>query len=106
MTTDPPDDATNRRLHRLEGAYNLRDLGGLPTEDGGETLTGRVFRSDSLQSVTIGDVARLRGPRPEIAVLDGVLGVGGAAEHPVGHGEQIAPVARPLLVRQLHVTRI
>jgi protein-tyrosine phosphatase len=59
MTTDRPDDASNRRLHRLEGAYNLRDLGGLPTEDGGETLTGRVFRSDSLQSVTLGDVARL-----------------------------------------------
>jgi protein tyrosine/serine phosphatase len=40
------------RTHRLEGVYNLRDLGGLPTEDGGTTRTGRLFRSDSLQSVT------------------------------------------------------
>lgn len=49
----------HRRQHRLEGAYNLRDLGDLPTEDGGRTSTGRVFRSDSLQSLTPGDVARL-----------------------------------------------
>jgi protein-tyrosine phosphatase len=47
------------RLHRLQGAYNLRDLGGLPTEDGGTTRPGRVFRSDSLQSVTPEDVALL-----------------------------------------------
>jgi protein-tyrosine phosphatase len=40
------------RHHRLDGVYNLRDLGGLPTEDGGTTCRGRVFRSDSLQSVT------------------------------------------------------
>jgi protein-tyrosine phosphatase len=40
------------RRHRLEGVYNLRDLGGLPTEDGGTTRRGRLFRSDSLQSVT------------------------------------------------------
>lgn len=52
-------DAGSARLHRLEGAYNLRDLGNLPTEDGGRTRSGRVFRSDSLQSVTAADVALL-----------------------------------------------
>jgi protein-tyrosine phosphatase len=55
MTGEPPND----RLHRLQGAHNLRDLGGLPTEDGGSTRRGRVFRSDSLQSVTAADVALL-----------------------------------------------
>jgi protein-tyrosine phosphatase len=52
-------DLPGSRVHRLEGAYNLRDLGDLPTEDGGRTRTGRVFRSDSLQSVTAGDIALL-----------------------------------------------
>ncbi len=49
----------DQRLHRLEGVYNLRDLGGLPTEDGRVTRHGRVFRSDSLQSVSARDVALL-----------------------------------------------
>lgn len=48
-----------RRRHRLEGVYNLRDLGDLPTEGGGRTRTGRIFRSDSLQSVSVADVALL-----------------------------------------------
>jgi protein tyrosine/serine phosphatase len=55
-----PDAGTGeQRLHRLEGVYNLRDLGGLPTEDGRTTVPGRVFRSDSLQSVSARDVALL-----------------------------------------------
>jgi protein-tyrosine phosphatase len=47
------------RAHRLAGVYNLRDLGGLPTEDGGITRPGRLFRSDSLQSITAEGVALL-----------------------------------------------
>lgn len=53
MTTAPD------RRHRLEGVYNLRDLGGLPTEDGSATCTGRIFRSDSLQSLTPAGAATL-----------------------------------------------
>ncbi|MFC7583271.1 tyrosine-protein phosphatase [Nonomuraea antimicrobica] len=45
----------------LEGAVNARDLGGLPTRDGGHTLRGRIFRADNLQSLTPGDVTRLVG---------------------------------------------
>jgi protein-tyrosine phosphatase len=70
MTTERRADSPNPRLHRLEGAYNLRDLGGLPTEDGGETLTGRVFRSDSLQSVTLADVQRLHDALAVRSLID------------------------------------
>jgi hypothetical protein len=47
------------RILALTGAFNVRDLGGLPTEDGGITRPGRLFRSDSLQSVDDRDVAML-----------------------------------------------
>ena len=43
----------------LEGAVNVRDLGGLPGEDGRQTLSGRLLRSDNLQDLSPGDVARL-----------------------------------------------
>jgi protein-tyrosine phosphatase len=38
---------------------NVRDLGGLPTTDGGTTVSGRVLRSENLQELTPGDIARL-----------------------------------------------
>ncbi|GAA0262572.1 tyrosine-protein phosphatase [Actinomadura nitritigenes] len=40
----------------LDGAVNARDLGGLPTADGGATRRGRVLRSDNLQDLTVTDV--------------------------------------------------
>jgi protein-tyrosine phosphatase len=43
----------------LQGAVNMRDLGGLPTVDGGTVKAGRVFRSDNLQGLTEDDIARL-----------------------------------------------
>ncbi|HEU5160298.1 MAG TPA: tyrosine-protein phosphatase [Streptosporangiaceae bacterium] len=43
----------------LDGAVNVRDLGGLPTNDGGATRPGLVLRADNLQELTPGDVARL-----------------------------------------------
>jgi protein-tyrosine phosphatase len=43
----------------LEGAVNVRDLGGLPTDDGGETLPGRLLRADNLQELSSSDVSRL-----------------------------------------------
>ncbi|GAA2316588.1 tyrosine-protein phosphatase [Nonomuraea roseoviolacea subsp. roseoviolacea] len=45
----------------LEGAVNVRDLGGLPTVDGGVTRYGRILRSDNLQGLTDRDVSRLVG---------------------------------------------
>jgi protein-tyrosine phosphatase len=37
---------------QAEGLLNLRDLGGLPIEGGGETLPGRLLRSDSPHQLT------------------------------------------------------
>jgi protein-tyrosine phosphatase len=49
---------TDRWLH-LDGTTNTRDLGGLPTLDGGETAFGRVLRSDNLQTLSESDVRTL-----------------------------------------------
>ncbi|MGZ4507345.1 MAG: tyrosine-protein phosphatase [Blastococcus sp.] len=47
------------RWVRLDGTTNTRDLGGLPTADGGQTATGRILRSDNLQTLSGDDVRRL-----------------------------------------------
>jgi protein-tyrosine phosphatase len=43
----------------LEGAVNVRDLGGLPISDGGSTVPGRLLRSENLQELTARDVVTL-----------------------------------------------
>jgi len=43
----------------LEGLDNVRDVGGLPTRDGGRTRTGVLLRSASLHYVTPTDVEHL-----------------------------------------------
>ncbi|MFT4165645.1 MAG: tyrosine-protein phosphatase [Microlunatus sp.] len=45
----------------MEGLVNLRDVGGMPTRDGGEISAGRLLRSDNLQGLTQGDIDRLLG---------------------------------------------
>jgi protein-tyrosine phosphatase len=45
----------------LEGLANLRDVGGMPTSDGGEISAGRLLRSDNLQGLTPADIDRLLG---------------------------------------------
>jgi protein-tyrosine phosphatase len=47
------------RWVQLDGAVNVRDLGGLPTTDGGTTTLGRAYRADNLQGLTEADVRRL-----------------------------------------------
>jgi len=39
------------RFIELDGVFNFRDLGGLPTRDGGITRAGMMFRSDALHHV-------------------------------------------------------
>lgn len=46
-------DTLDRSRHLpLEGSFNIRDLGGYPTQSGSETRFGRVFRADSLHCLT------------------------------------------------------
>jgi protein tyrosine/serine phosphatase len=54
MTTSRTD-----RWLRLDGTANTRDLGGMPTTDGGTTVPGRILRSDNLQTLSPDDVRRL-----------------------------------------------
>jgi protein-tyrosine phosphatase len=43
----------------LDGAVNVRDLGGLATCNGGHTVGGRLLRGDNLQELSAADVGRL-----------------------------------------------
>jgi len=54
----------------LEGVTNARDLGGLPTDDGGKTVAGRLLRSDNLQELTPDDIAKLTGEYGLTTVVD------------------------------------
>lgn len=45
----------------LDGVVNMRDVGGIPTTDGGAIRPGRLLRSDNLQSLSPADIAELRG---------------------------------------------
>ncbi len=50
----------------FDGLVNLRDVGGLPTDDGRRITPGRLLRSDNLQSLTPTDRQRL----DELGVTD------------------------------------
>lgn len=50
---------TTARLVRLEGTFNLRDLGGYQTQDGHTVRPGLVYRGDALHRLTDADLARL-----------------------------------------------
>jgi len=43
----------------LDGLVNLRDVGGIPTVDGGRVAPGRLLRSDNLQTLTDSDIDEL-----------------------------------------------
>ena len=45
----------------LDGLANMRDVGGIPTTDGGKIIPGRLLRSDNLQTLTTSDVDQLLG---------------------------------------------
>ena len=45
----------------MDSIYNMRDLGGLPTADGGWTRPGILYRSDALTTPTPADIKRLQG---------------------------------------------
>lgn len=49
----------SRRHLPLEGAHNVRDLGGFPTQDGGRTAWRQFLRADSLHRLSENEVAHL-----------------------------------------------
>ncbi|MCU1590759.1 MAG: protein tyrosine/serine phosphatase [Frankiales bacterium] len=58
------------RWIELDGAVNVRDLGGLTTDDGGTTAQGVLLRSDNLQGLSDKDVRRLVDDYGVCTVLD------------------------------------
>ena len=81
----------------LEGADNVRDLGGLPTADGRTVQPGRLIRSDSLQDLTPADVRRLVDELHVRAIADLRTGVEVA-------GEGDGPMTREPGVRMEHLS--
>jgi protein tyrosine/serine phosphatase len=61
---------TRSRWVALQGAANVRDLGGLPLRGGGATAPGVLLRADNLQGLTAPDVRRLVGELGVRAVVD------------------------------------
>lgn len=66
----------------LDGAVNVRDLGGLPTTDGRAVQPGRLIRSDNLQDLSARDVQLLVDEIGVRAVADLRTGVEVAHEGP------------------------
>ncbi|MGZ4278105.1 MAG: tyrosine-protein phosphatase [Solirubrobacteraceae bacterium] len=61
---------TRSRWIALQGAANVRDLGGLPLRGGGATAPGVLLRADNLQGLTARDVRRLVGDLGVRVVVD------------------------------------
>ena len=66
----------------LDGADNVRDVGGLPTADGRAVQPGRLIRSDSLQALTPADVRYLVDDLRVRAVADLRTGIEVTGEGP------------------------
>ncbi|MEV0599957.1 tyrosine-protein phosphatase [Streptomyces sp. NPDC050315] len=60
-TTAPAHGTATVRHIPLQGAVNVRDLGGYRTERGRHVRYGQVFRADALSKLTDADVTRLAG---------------------------------------------
>jgi protein-tyrosine phosphatase len=81
----------------LDGASNVRDVGGLPTLDGGSIRTGRLIRADSLQTLTERDVRHLVDDLGVRTVVDLRTGVEVRGEGP-------GPMTREPLVTVHHLS--
>ncbi len=62
--------ATNGNWIELQGAVNARDVGGLPTTDGGAIRPGVLIRSASLGHLTDADISHLVGDLGVRRVVD------------------------------------
>jgi len=95
------------RIIALEGASNVRDLGGYRTHDGGTVKFGRVFRAARLSDLTeqdgaklraagIGRVVDLRGPAEQEAAPTRLAGV---AIHDLSIDPSLGPAMKGLAAR-------
>ena len=75
-----------RRRGALAEAFNFRDLGGLPTVDGGRVGDGHIYRSDTLDHLTQADVDVLCDGLGVCNVIDLRAGIEGAGEPPAWVG--------------------
>jgi len=71
---------TAERRLAFEGLQNFRDLGGYPTADGGHTVWGQIFRSDSLHKLTPSDLDAF--DRTGVRVVYDLRGDDERATHP------------------------
>jgi protein-tyrosine phosphatase len=58
--TFSPDPTALDRSIRFDLVFNVRDLGGLPTDDGGVIRRGTIFRADGVQRLAGADLDRAR----------------------------------------------
>ncbi|MGW7273342.1 tyrosine-protein phosphatase [Streptomyces sp. NPDC054864] len=87
----------------LQGAVNVRDLGGYRTYDGERVRYGQVFRADALAKLTDADVATLAGLRLKKVVdfrVPTEVQYDGADRLPAG----LTPTARPISDNGLFAT--
>ncbi|WP_031002625.1 tyrosine-protein phosphatase [Streptomyces sp. NRRL F-5727] len=102
VATVPPSAAAARPLTTspirqipLQGAVNVRDLGGYPTYDGARVRHGLVYRADHLGRLTDADVTTLGGLGLSRAIdfrIPLEVGYDGADRLPAG----VAAVSRPV----------
>lgn len=87
----------------LQGAVNVRDVGGYRTYDGERVRYGQVFRADALAKLTDADVATLSGLRLKKVVdfrVPAEVQYDGPDRLPAG----LAPTARPISDNGLFAT--
>ena len=88
---------TDARWIELAGAANVRDLGGLPTDDARQVQADRLIRADNLQGLTDSDVRSLVDDHGVRAVADLRTGAEVDSEGP-------GPMTREPLVTVEHLS--
>lgn len=94
--TGAPESSSQRWID-LDGADNVRDMGGLPVTGGGRTRFGRLLRSGTLQDLTAADVACLVGTIGVRTVVDLRLSVEAEREGSALSGtREVSRISLPL----------
>lgn len=84
-------------MEKLDGLFNFRDLGGLPLQDGGRTISGVFYRSDALHALTDAGAAALTASGIDIVVDFRTPQERASAPDPLPADGSIREVELPLL---------